>query len=278
MMNIHDGHVHTPYCPHGTLDSLAAYCETAIALGRSGLTFTEHAPLPPNFHDPTPKQDSAMKRSDLASYISDINELKKEYGHKLTIYTGLEIDYIVGFEEETKAFLAEYGSYLDDSILSVHFLKIDNDYICLDYSPNVFAEAVERVGSIDNLHHLYYETVLQSITTPLGIYKPKRIGHMTLVQKFSKRFETTTSHTTIISTILQEIKARGYMLDYNGAGVIKPLCKKPYPFHEVIELAQNMNIPFVYGSDAHQVKELNNGFDQLRYTNQLLHSKSLEKS
>ncbi|WP_197276344.1 histidinol-phosphatase HisJ [Bacillus sp. JCM 19034] len=274
-MNIHDGHVHTPYCPHGTLDSLAAYCEKAIQLGRSGITFTEHAPLPANFNDPTPKQDSAMKHTELTSYIDDINVLKKEYSQQLTIFTGLEIDFIVGYEEETEALLAEFGPFLDDSILSVHFLKIKDNYLCLDYSPEVFAEAVNRVGSVDRLHQLYYETVLKSVTSHLGTYKPKRIGHMTLVQKFSKRFPTEMSHLQIIKSILNEMKTRGYSLDYNGAGVIKPLCKEPYPFYEVIELAQNMNIPLVYGSDAHQVKELSNGFEQILYTNLLLTSDNL---
>ncbi|HHY21833.1 MAG TPA: PHP domain-containing protein, partial [Bacilli bacterium] len=58
-MIFHDGHVHTPFCPHGSKDELEEYVLRAIELGLTGLTFTEHAPLPLSFEDPTPEQDSA---------------------------------------------------------------------------------------------------------------------------------------------------------------------------------------------------------------------------
>ncbi|WP_347862569.1 PHP domain-containing protein [Salimicrobium sp. PL1-032A] len=49
-----DGHVHTPFCPHGSEDALKTYVEKAISLGYTSVTFTEHAPLPPGFQDPAP--------------------------------------------------------------------------------------------------------------------------------------------------------------------------------------------------------------------------------
>ena len=41
-----DGHIHTPFCPHGTTDSFETYIEKAIANNFTEITFTEHAPLP----------------------------------------------------------------------------------------------------------------------------------------------------------------------------------------------------------------------------------------
>lgn len=41
-----DGHIHSPFCPHGSSDTMASYCERAIAHGIETITFTEHAPLP----------------------------------------------------------------------------------------------------------------------------------------------------------------------------------------------------------------------------------------
>ena len=55
-----DGHIHTPYCPHGTNDTFHDYVETALGLGFEEITFTEHAPLPKGFNDPTPAKDSGM--------------------------------------------------------------------------------------------------------------------------------------------------------------------------------------------------------------------------
>ena len=41
-----DGHIHTPFCPHGTKDSFEEYIEKALSLGFKEISFTEHAPLP----------------------------------------------------------------------------------------------------------------------------------------------------------------------------------------------------------------------------------------
>lgn len=262
-MIIHDGHVHTPWCPHGTMDSLAEYCEEAIKLGLKGITFAEHAPLPPSFTDPTPLKDSGMDPKHLESYIDHIQALKKEYKGKLDILLGLEVDYIEGFEHETTYFLNEVGSLLDDSILSVHFLKIDEDYFCIDYSPDTFAEAIQLLGSTENVYKRYFQTVLASIEANIGHFKPKRIGHITLVRKFHKRFPTDAIFNEETTQILSLIQKKGYELDYNGAGCIKPLCKEPYPYDHIIDQAIELNIPLVYGSDAHQVSALMSGHDQL---------------
>ncbi len=263
MIMIHDGHVHTPFCPHGTMDSLAAYCEAAINHHLKGITFAEHAPLPPSFTDPTPLKDSGMNPAHLESYIRDIQALKKEYKGKLNIFLGLEVDYIEGLEQETTDFLNEVGPLLDDSILSVHFLKIGEDYLCLDYSPDTFAEAIQLLGSTENVYRHYFQTVSASVKADLGRYKPRRIGHITLARKFHKRFPIQGHFNDEITSILTLINNKGYELDYNGAGCSKPLCKEPYPYDRIINQAIDLNIRLVYGSDAHQVSSLMNGFDQL---------------
>lgn len=44
-----DAHLHTPFCPHGTLDPFHSYIEKAMKKGFDSITFTEHAPLPLRF-------------------------------------------------------------------------------------------------------------------------------------------------------------------------------------------------------------------------------------
>ena len=39
-----DGHIHTPYCPHGTDDKFEQYVEKAIKVGLDEISFTEHFP------------------------------------------------------------------------------------------------------------------------------------------------------------------------------------------------------------------------------------------
>ncbi|QED48948.1 histidinol-phosphatase HisJ [Cytobacillus dafuensis] len=256
---IKDGHIHTSFCPHGTQDSLEGYVEKAIELGFKEISFTEHAPLPEGFKDPTPAKDSAMKMEDLGFYFEEISRVKSIYKEKIKINTGLEVDFIEGFERETTNFLNQFGHQLDDSILSVHFLKYGSEYECLDYSPETFGTMIQKYGSINEVYSVYFKTLLQSIHCELGPCKPKRIGHITLVKKFQKKFPSERDFTPEILEVLSAIQKKGYEIDYNGAGYSKPLCKEPYPPNWVVKEAMHRDINLVYGSDAHQIKELGQG-------------------
>lgn len=256
-----DGHIHTYFCPHGTKDTLSQYVERAIQLGFEEISFTEHAPLPEGFVDSTPTQDSAMKKEQLTEYFSNIDLVKRKYHEKIKINAGLEVDYIEGYEDETKQFLDDVGKLLDDSILSVHFLKYNGEYDCVDYSPKLFGEMVQKYGSIEAIYENYYRTVLKSVNANLGKFKPNRIGHITLVKKFQRQFKAEKDFTNEITEILLAIKQNNLELDYNGAGTAKPLCRESYPPIQIARQAKNLRIPLVYGSDAHQAKELGQGLD-----------------
>lgn len=258
-----DGHIHTPYCPHGTKDSFHLYIEQAIQSDFQAITFTEHAPLPLGFIDPTPNKDSGMSMNQLESYIFELQKLKKEYSQDIVISTGLEIDFIAEFEQSTASFLNTYGKYLDDSILSVHFLKYEDDYTCIDYSKSTFLEFIDRLGNPMSVYKLYYKTLVDSITSNLGNYKPKRIGHITLVHKFQHAFiEEVQDHEDIVA-LLNEIKHQQLELDVNSAGFAKPYCLESYPPLPYIMLAKEMEIPLVFGSDAHQAKDLHQFYNEI---------------
>jgi histidinol-phosphatase (PHP family) len=262
---LRDGHIHTPYCPHGTADKISEYTERAIKMGYQEITFTEHAPLPKGFVDPTPNRDSAMSWDSLENYINEIQTVKREYQAKIKVNIGFEVDFIECYEAETKQFLNEVGPKLDDAILSVHFLKLGSEYDCVDYSPDGFKQMITRYGSVDEIYRKYYETVESSINADLGFFKPKRIGHMTLVKKFQRKYPAAQSFKKEVLQLLNLIKEKGYELDYNGAGTTKPLCRETYPPQWVVEEAKKLGVPFVYGSDAHQVKELGQGRDSIHW-------------
>jgi histidinol-phosphatase (PHP family) len=261
-----DGHVHTPYCPHGTKDTLKSYIENALERNYRSITFTEHAPLPPSFTDPVPDQDSGMKATFVEPYIRDILQLKKEYQQDIDILAGFELDYIEGYEGETKNFLDTYGDHLDDSILSVHFVKGNEGFYCIDYNAETFENAIDDFGTISSLYDAYFRTIKQSVEFDLGKYKPKRIGHMTLVRKFHKQFPSPDGWVKPIPDLLQSIRNKKYQLDYNGAGFIKPLCGESYPPHSIAKEAYDLGIPLIYGSDSHSSKSIGQGYDGLDHT------------
>ncbi|WP_022793078.1 histidinol-phosphatase HisJ [Marinococcus halotolerans] len=246
-----DGHVHSPFCPHGSRDSFRAYIEACIKNGIKTISFTEHAPLPEGFTDPVPDKDSAMPLAHLDQYLHDLSDLQSEYNSDILIKKGLEVDFIEGFEQNTEQFMNTYGPELDDCILSSHFIKINSEYICIDFSSSHFDRYVRLSGSPQKAAELYYDAVFRSIQAPLGKHAPNRIGHMTLIRKFHKNYDYDFLDKHAIEAILREVKSRGFELDVNGAGTIKERCLEPYPHPSVIQSAVQMGIPLVYGSDAH---------------------------
>lgn len=256
-----DGHIHSPYCPHGSKDSFEQYIQKAISENFSEISFTEHAPLPNHFVDPTPEQDSGMNPEYLNQYIADLQLLKEKYNKQITIRIGLEVDFIVGYEQQTKEFLNKVGPFLDDAILSVHFLAYNSTYCCIDFSAEVYLQFAKTLGSVQAMYDLYYETVQRSIEADLGIYKPKRIGHPTLVHKFQLAHNEPIDDAEQIKCILLQMKEHGYTLDVNSAGLSKPFCQEPYPPVQWIDFAKSIHLPLVFGSDAHTAKDLHQHYD-----------------
>jgi len=260
---IADGHIHTPFCPHGTSDRFEEYIEWAINHKLEEISFTEHAPLPNSFIDTTPTRDSAMSNDQLSEYIERARVLKEKYKQYIHINVGLEIDYIAEYEQDITAWLNKIGHHLDDSILSVHFIKVNENYYCIDYSADYFSLIIEAAGSVDQVYELYYATLKKAILSNLGTFKPKRIGHLTLARKFQLKYPSVNDFHQTESELLQLIKNQHLALDYNGAGVSKEYYKQPYPTPSLIEKAISLGIPLVYGSDAHRAQDLGQGFEQL---------------
>ena len=258
---IRDGHIHSPYCPHGSKDPFHMYIDKAIDMGLEEITFTEHMPFPMVFMDEEILKECSPSEEEIKQYFNELLELKKTYSEKIKINIGLEVDYIEGYEKETKDFLDKYGNRLDDAILSVHFLKIGDDYYAMDYSVDVFGELVEKLGGVKEVYDKYFETVLKSITADLGTYKPRRIGHPTLVRLFNKKYPIDYDNVQLLEEIAKEIKERGYEIDFNTAGLRKEYCLEPYPSGKFNELVTKYNIRKVYGSDSHISSDVGKSFD-----------------
>ena len=183
------------------------------------------------------------------------------------------MDFLPEYQQWTSDFLNEYGKYMDDSILSVHFLKGNGGDRAIDYSGQDYDEGiVSYYGSFQYAQEIYLQTVIDSVEADLGKYKPKRIGHITLCQKFQKYFDTDTglsqNSSVLIDFLLKKMSEKQYELDCNMAGLYKELCGVSYPPINIVAKAQHLGIPIVYGSDSHKSNEVGRGYEQ--YTKFLL--------
>ena len=99
-MNIErDGHVHSPYCPHGSNDSFEKYITEAITKGIKEITFTEHLMFPKEIVGEEFYKTCAPDEKALECYFKEIDDIKVNYKDKIKVNTGLEVDYIEGYEE-----------------------------------------------------------------------------------------------------------------------------------------------------------------------------------
>ena len=84
-------HVHTYRCRHAEEIPDEAYVKKAIALGASGILFSDHSPFPGN------PFGNRMDIEQLPEYLDTIRMLKVKYAGKINIRVGLEIEYLPSF-------------------------------------------------------------------------------------------------------------------------------------------------------------------------------------
>lgn len=270
-----DGHTHTQFSHHGTTEPLSAYLSHAVSQGFSDYTVTEHAPLPgaflAQFTGPVDARDhSAMHEDELAQYCQLVDQLQAEFQSQLTIHRGFEVDFLVGFEQDTRQFLDKMADWTDEIVISVHFMPNKAGQLApIDYTPEVLAVAFpEIVTAPQAVFARYFDTVQQSLDFAKTLSHPTkiRIGHLTLIRKYQKYFELPAfNHENLlkITTILNDMKSAGYELDFNSAGLRKPFNGEPYPTAAIARQAVQLGIPLVYGSDAHQVADQGQDYDIL---------------
>ena len=171
----------------------------------------------------------------------------------------MENDFLEGYEEFTIKMLDKYGAFLDDSILSTHIGIYEGKYYSFDIIES-FEKLLKNIEDVEQIYTLYYNTLLKSIKSNLGMFKPKRIGHPTLIRIFNKKYPVDYSNVNLFLEIIDEINKRNYEIDYNTAGLRKEFCGESYPSGEFYELAIKNNVKMIYGADSHFANDVGFNF------------------
>ncbi|MDA9471157.1 histidinol-phosphatase HisJ [Enterococcus sp. 5H] len=269
----HDGHTHTEFCPHGNVEDTELLIQEAIKQGFQKYSITEHAPLPEHIEkkaagDSIIWTTAAMALNDVDNYFKKMATLRKKYASDIVIHIGFELDYFADYEDWTRDFLAEYGPQTDDNILSVHFLEGLGGLRGIDYSFEEYKTGVtDYLGSFEQAQNLYYQTVLRSLEADLGPWKPTRLGHISLCQKFEKSFNESIGYSTqneaLVQDLLMQVQKQKYSLDLNTAGFYKQGYQQSYPQPWITQKAAALGIPLVYGSDTHSLADIGRGYPQI---------------
>lgn len=262
-----DGHTHTEFCPHGSLDRTVDRIEKAIQLGFTHYSLTEHAPLPgESLADPQFKDECGMTFEKTIEYFSFIKELKRIYSNKITLFAALEIDFLSNNHAFTKDLVKRFQNDLDEWIISIHFLAVNTKLICLDYSPQSFQEQlINFYGSVDEVHFAYWACLEQLLDQDFSFFPPHRIAHLGIIRKFIVEFPPINNifeTSEFYQPIMEKIKSKGYALDLNMAGLAQPTCGDAYLTNAMLYWCKKYKIELVYGSDAHKLDSIGQYFDR----------------
>ena len=238
MTPISDYHMHTPLCGHAVGDP-QQYAEQAMKIGLQEIGFSDHAPLV-SHEDPK----ITMSFRQLPEYHRMIEDVRTKYKEKLRIKVALEADFMLGYEEKTKAILQGYP--YDYVIGSVHFIKewgFDN--------PDEVDKWQEK--DINQVYRLYYELLRKSAESRMFDI----MGHVDLVKKFGHR--SSEDMADEITKTAAAFKQTGVAIEINTAGLRKPV-KEMYPSLHALKIYSQAGVPLTFGSDAHDPQDVGRDF------------------
>lgn len=222
---------------------------TAIEKNFISIGFSDHSYAPEAY-------SYCMDKEMIIPYIDSINKLKLKYSEKIEIYTGIEWDYY------TPNNIYDNINF-DYKIAAVHFFRDKNNNLYdVDYTPEIFQDAVINLGGIENTIKNYYNSLGELISRD----KFDIIAHLDLIQKNNKNNmffnENDGWYQDILDDILREIKNQNCIIEINTGGIYRGYMKAPYPSEIILKKISDLNIPVTINSDSHINTSIDFYFDE----------------
>ncbi len=232
------------------------YIFAAIEKGFNLLGFTEHSPLP--FEN-----NFSFKKENKEEYIALINTLKQKYSGQISVYSGMEMDYIPGVSENFSKVKAEYK--LDYLIGSVHLVKPENN------DELWFTDGPDYRTYDKGLNELFAGDIRKAVTTYFNqLNEMIETQHFDIIGHFDKikmhnrdRFfkEAESWYMSLVKETLLLIQDRDIIVEINTRGIYKQRSETTYPGIEILKQIKAMHIPVIVNSDAHKPHEIDGEFE-----------------
>ena len=257
-------------------------CEAAFARGFSSLGFSSHAPITKKTGIPS---DWHMKEEKLNEYIGTIEAAKKRWKGKLTIYSGLEVDYIKGYCGPADTDIQMLP--LDYIIGSIHYLfspktggifnmdeypenfchnvlaHFDNDgkALCEAYYDAYNSMVVE--GCCDILGHI---DLIKKNNGPHKFFSPDDGWYRNCLKRSADLIAascTETGHGRSLTTESDRMEWSGKVpvVEVNTGAMTRGYTAEPYPSPFMLSLLAERNIPLVLTADAHAPDHLGGSYE-----------------
>ena len=221
--------------------SVEPFVETARAAGLDEIGFTEHVYY---FRQTrslwTVPYQTERCVYDLEAYAEAIVQAR---GRGLPVKLGLEVDYVPGREDDTRAILAPYP--WDYLLGSVHFI----DGLGVDGEPRM----LDAVG-VEESWHRYFDVLTGAARSALF----DSLSHPDLVKIFGERLESFD-----YGPVADAIAESGAAVEVSTAGLHKPVGEL-YPHPDFLRACRVRGVPVTLGSDAHSPDLVGRDFDRAR--------------
>jgi len=255
-----DLHIHSEFS-HGK-NSLEEMIEAAIAKGFTTIGISEHLPRLDNFRyssEKDLKNPRGFERWE--EYLSEVKRLHEKYRNQgIKILLGCEVDWM---GEENKNYCAEKikeGDF-DYTIGSVHFLTGEKTgkKIGFDYEADWGGVLCEFHCDVVKIYEAYFAEYVKMVES--GLFDIA--GHLDLIKIFREisPLPDGVDILKLADKALIAVKKAGMVMEINTAGFAKGLGEF-YPSEDILRKACEMGIPITFGSDAHSVERVGEGFTQ----------------
>lgn len=236
-------HTHSVFCDgKNTVEEMvqAALEREFVSLGFSG-------------HSPVEGDDSGME--DIPGYMAEIARCQEVYRNKITLYTGIEMDW-----------LTEPLPYQFDYVIgSVHCLVKDGVQYPVDYSRSNFEESLAKGFGGDALAFakLYYQTEDEM----LSVMKPDIVGHFDLIRKFNADGSFFDEDDPVYRRMAEEVlraHAKEAIFEINTGAIFRGYQTRPYPELWMLKVLRECGARITITSDAHNAVAIDGSFAQAK--------------
>lgn len=235
-MILTDLHVHTTYC-HGA-DTPEELVLAAIGKNMQCIGFSSHSYT--SFDE-----SYCVKKEEIPAYKAEISRLKEKYKDKIKILCGVEQDFYS--EEPTDGY--------DYVIGSVHYIKVGNDYISVDLSPEYLTDAVNKYFDGD-----FYRSAEEYFSTVSKIRNADIIGHFDLITKFNETHrlfdEKNDRYVAAYKRALDILLKQDVLFEINTGAISRGYKSTPYPAADILSYIKQGGGELILSSDTHSKENL----------------------
>lgn len=262
-------HTHTVFCDGK--DDMETMCQAAYEKGLASVGFSSHAPvgktgLKTTWH---------MKDEKLGEYINEVKAVRLRWEGKLSVYLGLEVDYIKGLRSPSDRDIKDLN--LDYTIGAVHYLTPPHgDLFTIDGHLEELENGILNSfdGDGESMLNAYLHNVMEMVT--LGGFDI--VAHLDLVKKhYSSKGSSTfrerrgrwfemenADYMRRVEEIVRAISSAGLVVEANTGGLNRGYITDTYPSLAVLRLLHRYNVPIMISADAHRATDLDGHYREAR--------------